>query len=135
MEKQFVENGRFTNFWFVRSRNWLVIDESQIPNSNSALYHTSTLFYNLLDPRRLMKFTFSLKTREGTTYRFASWEPLPPSCRLPWRVHIFLTSICLPLGQLFEAYLRGQPHPRFLTTCIWLILTWTSLGLVMMLDP
>ena len=26
-------------------RNWLAIHESQTPNSNSSLYHTSTLFY------------------------------------------------------------------------------------------
>ena len=132
MEKQFVENGSFTNFWFVRSRTCFFIHESQIPNSNSALYQTSTLFYNILDSRGLMKLTFFLKARRWPT-DLHHGEALPPSYRLSWRVHIFLTSICLPFGQLFETLLRGEPHSRLLTTCVWLILTWTSLGLAMTL--
>ena len=40
-----MENGCFANVWFVGSRNWFMIHESETPNSNSALYHTFTLFY------------------------------------------------------------------------------------------
>ena len=38
-EKKFMGNGSFANVWFVRSRNWFMIHESQTSNSNSAIYH------------------------------------------------------------------------------------------------
>ena len=42
-KKQFVKNKSFTNFWFVRSRNWFVIHELQTLNSISAYWETVTL--------------------------------------------------------------------------------------------
>ena len=56
-----------------------MIHELQTLNSNYALHHTSTLFYNLLDPLGQITFTFPLKTRGASNYGFASWQAVPLS--------------------------------------------------------
>ena len=57
-------------------------------------------------------------------WRFTNHKPLIPT--LPYT--ILPLFFMLPLDQLFEALLRGQPYPPVLITCVLLILTRRSSG-------
>ena len=82
-------------------------------------------FYNLLDPKGKMQFTFPLTTRElwTTDLHHGKHSLHPADCP-----EGYTTSTWLPLGQLFEALLKEQRHPPVLNTCALLILTRRSLG-------
>ena len=55
---------------------------------------------------------------------FTNHKPLKPT--LPYTVlSLFLI---LPLGQLLETLLTGQPHPLVVINCVLLILTQSSPG-------
>ena len=69
----------------------------------------SIFFYNLLDLRRQIKSTFSLKTRRGPNCEFASCESLPPPIlQIVLKGTPFFKSFAwLPHGQLL-AIIEGR---------------------------